>query len=202
MEPPADAQPLPPVLSLTHNDLFNRMETSPRLHLKEDKLVPTWRYALARNGLWLWDTIWAVARGVELERAAPLALPAHVVRERHVENVRDAARADDVVVVEQVARLGVRGDGHVLLGARERPAAGDGAEERAEARAVERVAQREEVREEGALCVGKERERGEVARLLDLRSAPGSIFTSQIACNRTENGRGTPCKCPSPSRRS
>jgi hypothetical protein len=45
------------------------------------------------------------------------------VRQRHVQYVRHAPRADDVVVVEQVAALEVGVDGHVLFHAREWTAA-------------------------------------------------------------------------------
>ena len=152
MKPPADAETLPPVVALADDDLLDRVEAAPGLHLEEHKLVPRGRNALGRDGLRLERGVdvgvgvgGALADGVELERAAPLFLPELVVRERHVEDVRDAPGADHVVVVEQVAALAVRVDRHVLFHAREGATARDGAQEIAELGRVERVAELDEV---------------------------------------------------------
>ena len=87
MEPTADAQPLSAVLGLTHDDLLDRVEATARLDLEEDELVPHGRDAPRGHGLWLGEALGAGLDGVELERAAPLGLPALVVREGHVEDV-------------------------------------------------------------------------------------------------------------------
>jgi hypothetical protein len=90
------------------------------------------------------------------------------MREGHVEYVRDAPGANDVVVVEEVAACGVGVDGHVLFCAGERPTACDSAEERAEGGGVERVTESEEVGKEGDF-VGREVVEGsEVACLVYL----------------------------------
>ena len=115
VEPAADAQTLPPVFVLADDDFLYRMKAASRLHLEKHKLVPGRRNALGWNGLGLQHAMCVLADGVQLERAAPLPLPEPAVWQRHVEDVRDAARADDVVVVEQVAALAVRVDRHVLL---------------------------------------------------------------------------------------
>jgi hypothetical protein len=151
VEPTTDAQALPPVLAFADDDLLHRVEAPPGLHLEKYELVPRRRDALGRRGLGLERTVGALPDGVQLERAAPLLLPEPVVRQGHVEYVRDAPRADDVVVVEQVAALAVRVDGHVLLRAREGAAARHCAQEGAELGGIERVAQLYEVREEGHL---------------------------------------------------
>jgi hypothetical protein len=132
VEPAADAQTLPPVLALTNNDLLHRMKTPSRLHLEKHKLIPSRWDALCRDGLGLRHAVRVLHDGVQLERAAPLPLPELVVRQGHVEDVRDASRADDIVVVEQVAALAVGVDRHVLLHARQWSAARDGAQESTE----------------------------------------------------------------------
>ena len=156
MKPTADAQTLRPVFTLAADDLLHRVKAPPGLHLEKHKLVPRRRDALARDGLRLQRPNAIVGAGraaaaiitatlspdrVELERAAPLLFPGSVGRERHVEDVRDASGADDVVVVEQVAALAVRVDRHVLFHAREWAAARDGAQEIAELDGVERIAE-------------------------------------------------------------
>jgi len=189
MKPTADAQTLRSVfalaLALADDDLLHRVETPPGLHLEKHKLVPRRRDALARDGLRLQRHNATVAGSsaaaaaiitmalssanrVELERAAPLLFPRSVGRERHVEDVRDASRADDVVVVEQVAALAVRVDRHVLFHAREWAAARDAAQEIAELDGIERIAELQDVREERQLLfteVGKGRK---IAGLVDL----------------------------------
>jgi len=164
MKPTADAQTLRPVFTLADDDLLHRVKAPPGLHLEKHKLIPRRRDALARDGLRLQrhDAIVGAGAGraaaaaavaaaaiiatlspdrVELERAAPLLFPGSMGRERHVEDVRDASGADDVVVVEQVAALAVRVDRHVLFHAREWAAARDGAQETAELDGVERIAE-------------------------------------------------------------
>lgn len=168
MEPATDTQPLPTILRLAHDDLLDRVEAVSWLHLEKHELVPHGRDALARDRFGLGHTFRARPDRVQLERAAPLALPTLVVRERHVEDVRDAAGPDDVVVVEQMAALAVADDGHVLLRARERAAAGDRAQEGAKHGRVERIAQREQRRQERDLLQVEEVERREVAGLVDL----------------------------------
>ena len=145
MEPTTDTQTLPPVVALADDNLLHRMKAPSRLHLEKHKLVPNRRDALSRDRLGLQHAAGALLDGVQLERAAPLPLPELVVRQGHVEDVRDAARADHVVVVEQVAALAVRVDRHVLLHAREWAAARDGAQEVAELGRVERIAELDEV---------------------------------------------------------
>ena len=172
MEPTADAQTLPPVLALADDDLLHRVKAPARLHLKKHKLVPRRRDAPGRDRLGLEHGAGALLDGVQLERAAPRALPGPVVRQRHVEDVRDAARADHVVVVEQVAALAVRVDGHVLLHARERAAARHGAQELAELGRVECIAEPNEVREERDLLFGEIRQRCKIACLVDLKQQP------------------------------
>jgi len=177
MEPTTDAQPFQSVFTLVDDDLLHRVKAPSGLHFEKHKLVPSWRDALARHGHGLQRQqrrnaiIGRGGRGgrgsaagaaaaavaaattdlsdrVELERAAPLLFPGSVVREGHVEDVRDASRADHVVVVEQVAALAVRVDRHVLFHAREWAAARDGAQEIAKLDGIERIAELEEVREE------------------------------------------------------
>lgn len=135
MEPTTDAQALPPVLALAYNDLLHRMKTPSGLHLKKYELVPRRRDALGRHGLWFQhatlDTI-PFLDGVQLERATPLPLPELVIRQRHVEDVGHASRADNVVVVEQVAAFTVRVDRHVSFYPREWTATRNGAQEIAE----------------------------------------------------------------------
>lgn len=147
MKPPADAQPLPPILSLSHHHLFDRMKAPPGLHLEKDELVPARRDRLARARLGLQPSpllLRCGARLVQLERASPLGLPRLLVREGHVEDVRDPPGADHVVVVEQVASVPVGVHGHVLLGPGERPAAGDAPHKGPEGRRVERIPEREQ----------------------------------------------------------
>ena len=151
MEPAADAQPLAAVLGLTDDDLLDGVEAVAGLDLEEDELVPDGRDALRGDGERLGEALGAGLDGVELERAAPLGLPALVVREGHVEDVGHAAGADHVVVVEEVAALAVADDGHVLLGARERAAAGDGAEEGTEGRGIDSITEFEEIGEQSDL---------------------------------------------------
>lgn len=170
MEPTTDAQPLPAVIALSDDDLLHRVEAAPRLHLEEHELVPRRGDAPSRDGLRLQNAIGALPDGVELERAAPLPLPELVVRERHVEDVRDASRADDVVVVEQVAALAVRVDRHVPFHAREGAAAGDGTQKVSKLGGVERVAELFEVREERELLFAEVRKRCKVACLVDLHA--------------------------------
>lgn len=155
MKPPTDAQPLPPILALSNDHLLDRMETLPRLDLKKYELIPARRDAFRRDRLGLWGAVWPGLDRVQLQRTAPLFLPSLVVRERHVQDVRDAPRADHVVVVEEMAAFGVGVDGHVLLGARERAAAGHVLEEGAECKGVEGIAKGEEVGEEGDLGFGQ-----------------------------------------------
>lgn len=188
MEPTADAQTLPPVLALADDDLLHRVKAAAGLHLEKDKLVPRRRDALGRDGLRLEHArLRALPDGVQLERAAPLALPEPVVRQRQVEDVRDAARADDVVVVEQVAALAVGVDGHVLLRAREGAAARDGAQEIAELGRVEGIAELHEVREERDLLFCEIGKRCQIARLVDLNKKIKKKQQQQ----QQKGGRGT-----------
>ena len=192
MKPTADAQTLRSVFALAlalalapaDDDLLHRVETPPGLHLEKHKLVPHRRDALARDGLRLRRHDATVARSsaaaaaiivalssadrVELERAAPLPFPRSVGRERHVEDVRDASRADDVVVVEQVAALAIRVDCHVLFHAREWAAARDGAQEIAELDRIERIAELQDVREERQLLFAEVGKGRKIAGLVDL----------------------------------
>lgn len=170
MEPPTNAQSLSPILPLANDNLLHRMKALPRLHLKENKLVPTRRYTLARDCLGLGIPLLTNLRWIQLKRAAPLCLPDLVVREGHVEDVGDATGADDVVVVEQVAAFGVVVHGHVLFAAGEGAAACDGLHEGAEFGGVEGVAQDEEVGEEVQLGFGEVGERGEVSSLVHLHT--------------------------------
>lgn len=178
MEPTTDAQPLPPVIALSDDDLLDRVEAAPRLHLEEYELVPRRGDAPSRDGLRLQDAVGALPDGVQLERAAPLPLPELVVRERHVEDVRDASRADDVVVVEQVAALAVRVDRHVPFHAREWAAARDGAQQVAKLGRIERVAELYEVREERELLFSEIRKGRKVARLVDLHERTNERTTT------------------------
>lgn len=73
-------------------------------------------------------------------------MPCRAGRNRHVENVGDPPSADDIVVVEKVATLPVRVDGHVLLDARKGAASGDGSKKVAELRRVEGIAEGQEIR--------------------------------------------------------
>jgi hypothetical protein len=166
VEPTTDAQTLRSVFTLAgDDDLLHGVKAPPGLRLEKHKLIPRWRDALARDGLRLQHNVGgssasgggaaaaavvvvvtvaaaiALSDRVELERAAPLLFPGSVGRERHVEDVRDASRADDIVVVEQVAALAVRVDRHVLFRAREWAAARDGAQEIAELDGIERIAE-------------------------------------------------------------
>ena len=185
MEPTADAQTLPPVLVLADHDLLHRVKAPAGLHLKKHKLVPRRWDALGRDGLGLEHSACALLDGVQLERAAPRALPGPVVWQGHVEDVRDAARADHVVVVEQVAAFAVGVDGHVLLHAREGAAARDGAQEIAEPGRVERIAEAYEVREERDLLFGEIRKRGQIARLVDLNKNK-TTTRKEIGSGRTQ----------------
>ena len=183
MEPSTNTQPLSPVLCLTHNDLLDRMKTLPRLNLEEDKLIPARRYTLAGYTLGLREIIPPRASRVQLKRAAPIGLPPLVMREGHVKDVRDAAGADDVVVVEEVTAFGVCVHGHVLLRARERTAACHGPHEGAELGRVERVAEGEEVGEERDLVFGEVVERGEVTSLVDLGVSEPAFKDEQFECH-------------------
>lgn len=164
VEPTTDAQTLRSVFTLAgDDDLLHRVKAPPGLHLEKHKLIPRRRDALARDGLRLQHNVGGSSASgataaavvvavtvaaaielsdrVELERAAPLLFPGSVGRERHVEDVRDASRADDIVVVEQVTALAVRVDRHVLFRAREWAAARDAAQEIAELDGIERIAE-------------------------------------------------------------
>jgi len=81
------------------------------------------------------------------------------VRQRHVEYVRHTSRADDVVVVEQVAALAVGVDGHVLFHARERTAASHLAQKITEFLRIKRIAELYEVWKERNLLFCEVRER-------------------------------------------
>ena len=164
MEPTTDAQTLRSVFTLAgDDDLLHGVKAPPRLHLEKHKLIPRRWDALARDGLRLQHNVGgssasgaaaaavvvvvtvtvaaaiALSDRVELERTAPLLFPESVGRERHVEDVRYASRADDIVVIEQVAALAVRVDRHVLFRAREWATARDGAQEIAELDGIERI---------------------------------------------------------------
>ena len=115
MEPTTDAQTLAPALVLTtdHN-LLNRVEAPSGLHLEKYELVPHRRDALRRDRLGLQHAVGgALPDGVQLERTTPIPLPEAVVGQRHVEDVRHASGADDVVVIEQMAALAIGIDRHV-----------------------------------------------------------------------------------------
>lgn len=71
VKPAAYTQSLSPVLALTYDDFFDRVEALSWLNFEENKLVPTRRNALARNTLRLWDTVRARLDGIQLECAAP-----------------------------------------------------------------------------------------------------------------------------------
>lgn len=151
MEPTADAQALPPVLALSNDHLLHRMKAPSGLHFEQHELVPHRRNALGRH----WPRLrlqhafgrpFPFLDGVQLERAAPLALPELVVRQGHVEDVGHASRTDDIVVVEQVAAFAVCVDGHVPFYAREWTTTRNGAQEIAKLGRVEGIAELYEVR--------------------------------------------------------
>jgi len=111
-------------------------------------------------------------RARERDEGTHLGLPCGLV-EDEVEDEADAPGPDHVVVVQEVAPLGVLGARHVGLCAAEGPAAGDVLEEGAELLAVDGVAQLEEGREDGEFVGGEARQVAEVARLVDLRAGGG-----------------------------
>ena len=159
MEPAADAQTLPSVLALADDDLLHRVEAPARLHLEKYELVPSRWDALGGDGLGLQRTVRALPDGVQLERTAPLLLPELVVWQRHVQYVRHASRANNVVVVEQVAALAVGVDGHVLFHAREWTAASHFAQEITEFLRIQRIAELDEVWKKCNLLFCEVRER-------------------------------------------
>lgn len=165
VEPATDAQPC--VALLVDDDFLDRMETLPGLYLKEDKLVPARWDCLDRRDFWL-GNVPVLSHGIEFECPSVLCAPWFVTREGHVEDIGYSARADHVVVVEEVTATGVRIDRHVLLRARERTAPCDGSKKGTEARGVEGITEGEEAREERALVVGEVGEGGEIARLVHL----------------------------------
>src|SRR6267154_6391533 len=83
MEPTTDAQALPPGLALADNNLLHRVKTPSGLHLEKYELVPRWRVALGRYGLWFQHALafdpFLFLDGVKLERATPLSLPELVI---------------------------------------------------------------------------------------------------------------------------
>jgi len=81
MEPTTDAQAFPPVLALADNNLLHRMKTPSGLHLEKYELVPRWRDALGRHGLWFQHALgpFLFLDGVQLECATPLPLPELVI---------------------------------------------------------------------------------------------------------------------------
>ena len=84
MEPPADAQSLPPILALTNDNLFYGVETFTWNDLEENKLVPAWGNAFTRNTLGLRNTVRPGLSGIQFERASPFGLPTLVIWDRHV----------------------------------------------------------------------------------------------------------------------
>lgn len=114
------------------------MEALSWLDLEKDELVPAWGDGFDGDDLGLGDGP-AFLHGVELECAAVLCAPWFIAREGHVEDIRNAARADHVVVVEKVTATGVGIDGHVLGSAREWTAACDGLKKGAEVGRVEGI---------------------------------------------------------------
>jgi hypothetical protein len=105
VEPARDAEALAAVLALADDDLLDGVEGAAGLDLEEDELVPARRDGLGGHRRGLRRAAWSVDHGVEFERAAPGRLPELEVGERHVEDVRYASRADDIVVVQQMAAL-------------------------------------------------------------------------------------------------
>ena len=100
MEPTADTESLPTIFALADDNFLNGVEALARLNLEEDELIPTWRNAFTRNAFGLRDAIRTRFDGIELKGASPFGLPALVIREGHVEDIRDSTGANDVVVVE------------------------------------------------------------------------------------------------------
>ena len=165
MKPTTDAQPC--VLVFVHDDFLDGMEALPWLYLKKDELVPARWDRLDGRDVRLGD-IPALSYGIELECATVLGAPWCVVREGHVEDIRNPARTDHVVVVEKVTATGVRIDRHVLRCARERTAACDSLKKGTEAGRVEGITEGEEVWEECALVVGEVGKGGKIACLVYL----------------------------------
>ena len=188
MQPATDAQPLE---SRTPNeDFFDRMETFTGLYLEENELVPARWDRLDRRDFWLGD-VRTLPHGIEFECATVLSGPWFIVRAGHVEDIGYSARADYVVVVEEVAASSVRIERHVLFRAGERTTASDGLKKGTEARGVEGITDGGEAREVSTLVVREVGKRGEVARLVYLAKEMGS---SDCAPHDA-----IPCKCPSPS---
>lgn len=104
VEPSTDAQTLATVLTFTsYNDLFDRVKAAPWLHLEENKLIPARRDDLGRYRFGFQITPCVFLDWVELESSSPVLLPELVVRQWHIEDIRDATRTNDIVVVEQMA---------------------------------------------------------------------------------------------------
>jgi hypothetical protein len=78
------------------------METSARLDLEKEKLVPAWRDGLGGNRLGLHLPILSHTCGVELQSTTPLLLPHRIMWKRHVKNVGNASCANHVVMIEEV----------------------------------------------------------------------------------------------------
>ena len=165
MEPTADTQPLAPFRAFVHHDLFHRVVTPSRLHLKEDELVPTRRYGLGWHRLRLSRTL---DNRVQLQGASVLGLPRLTIRQGHVQNVGNSAGANDVVVIEQVTSLLVSVHGHVLFRAREGPASGHGPHKGSKPVGIQGIAKGKEAWEERDLVLGEVVERSKVSGLVDL----------------------------------
>lgn len=92
-----------------------------------------------------------------------------IVGEGHVEDVRDSAGTNNIVVVEEMTAFCVRVDGHVLLYAGQGTAARDCTQEVAELGRVKGITKCKEVGEKRDLFWGEVIERGKVASLVDLQ---------------------------------
>ena len=119
------------------------------LDFEEHELVPgRWNY-LTGNDVGLGEeAVFSngarrVDQRVQLKCATMLGLPWYAIRKRHVQNVRNATRANDIVVIEQVAAFAIRVDRHVLRFTAERSTTSDLAYKRAKFLRVERIAQSE-----------------------------------------------------------
>ncbi len=237
MEPAADAEATPPV---PDDHLLDRVVAASRLDLEEDNLAPLDGQRRDRLGTGE-AALLAVLDGEELERAAPLRVPPleelAVVsrpgklglggvewRVGKVEDVRDDAGRDRVVVQQQVRALRVQADGAVRLLARERAAARGVAHKLAELLRVQRLLEARDTGERRERLLGEVLlvERCEVRGLLDLlvsivpyrhprppswhsgksysQTQPhGLSHTVQNPSSAPLSSSCSPCKCPSPS---
>jgi hypothetical protein len=147
------------------------METPPGLDLEENELIPAGRDAFCRHWKRFQFTLVIAVNGshwIQFQSAAPVLLPELIMRQGHVEDVRDTAGADHVVVIEKMTALCVRVDGHVLLRAGEGTTIGDGLEKITEGTRIEGIAEGEEIWQEGYLGRREIGQGSQIARLVHL----------------------------------